>query len=135
MPVNQRIKNLLDSLNINQGDFAQNIGVTPQGISKTIKGDSKPSFDMLESIMRVYPDLNANWLLTGAGEMWLSKQNIQIRESFDRVDDPPVGYGRAKKEDQIAILIDDIARKNRQLENCEQELNRLKNGGSPVYGQ
>lgn len=47
--------------------FSYSIGVTPSVISDIVgKRKNKPSFGTIEKIIHVHPDLNLNWLFTGA---------------------------------------------------------------------
>ena len=56
--------------------FAQNIGVSEGNIRGYIKG-VVPKADVLEKIVRYY-DLDADWLLTGRGEMRKTKRAVCV---------------------------------------------------------
>ena len=43
--------------------------------------DNKPSYDIIHDISMKFPALNMNWLLTGRGDMFLSKNALQVSES------------------------------------------------------
>lgn len=68
--VNERIKELIFSLEISQSEFSTSIKITKSTINGIIKGTHLPSFKVVQSILLKYPSLNANWLLTGVGEKW-----------------------------------------------------------------
>lgn len=69
--VNERILYLIENqCNGNQKKFSEKINFAPQVIYNIVSGrKSKPSFDVLNSILLSFVDLNSEWLLTGKGEM------------------------------------------------------------------
>ncbi|MDL2279047.1 helix-turn-helix domain-containing protein [Desulfovibrio sp. OttesenSCG-928-G11] len=67
----KRLKEFTDTTGKNQEDLARAAGVTPQAISGVMK-KSFPKADTLEGWAREL-DMNVNWLLTGRGEMFLSR--------------------------------------------------------------
>ena len=78
MNINERIQNIVDKMfNGNKSAFAKRIKIRPTTISNIIGRDraSKPSSEILENIVFFIPELNADWLLTGKGEML--KQNSE----------------------------------------------------------
>lgn len=52
----------------NQAAFARSLGLSKQAVSKML-GGAIPSGGTLETLMRRYPLVRAEWLLTGRGEM------------------------------------------------------------------
>ena len=68
--MNARLQQFLAAENISQAQFAETIGVARASISHILSGRNKPSYDFLESMIRHYPSLNFEWLLTGRGKMY-----------------------------------------------------------------
>ena len=68
--MNTRLQQFLSAENISQAQFAETIGVARASISHILAGRNKPGFDFLESMIRHYPNLNFEWLLTGRGQMY-----------------------------------------------------------------
>lgn len=68
--MNSRLQQFLNAENINKAQFAENIGVARASVSHIIAGRNKPGCDFLMSMMRKYPELNIEWLLTGQGTMY-----------------------------------------------------------------
>lgn len=58
--------------------FADKIGVNRATISHILSGRNKPSIDFLEKLLYVYPEVNANWLITGIGYMQVKKEDKQV---------------------------------------------------------
>jgi len=65
----ERILALLKEKQISATKLADIIDVQRSSISHLLSGRNKPSFDFIEKILRAYPDLDAQWLITGKGEM------------------------------------------------------------------
>ena len=60
--------------------LADNIGVNRATISHILSGRNKPSIDFLQKLLSSYPELNANWLISGVGDM---KENQKQNEEKD----------------------------------------------------
>ena len=73
--MNARLQQFLIAENISQAQFAETIGVARASISHILSGRNKPGFDFLESMIRHYPNLNFEWLLTGRGKMYTNAQS------------------------------------------------------------
>ncbi len=73
-----RLKNWMESEGLKPSQLADNIGVNRATISHILSGRNKPSIDFLEKLLHVYPELNANWLITGIGYMQTKKQEKQV---------------------------------------------------------
>ena len=73
MTIGNRLKEAVSSLNINQTEFARQIGISPGNISDLIKGRVKPSSDTLAQIFNRY-HINIAWLLTGKGSMFIKEK-------------------------------------------------------------
>lgn len=71
MLINERLKQLVNALNLNNNSFAKAIGVNPVVTFNVLEGrKSKPSFELLEKIIFTFDNINLYWLLKGEGEMF-----------------------------------------------------------------
>lgn len=70
--MNTRIAQLIEYLGIQQGRFAEQIGVTPAGVTHVLKGRNRPSLEMVMNILESFPQVSTEWLLFGRGEMFRS---------------------------------------------------------------
>ena len=77
----KRLKNWMESEGLKPSQFADNIGVNRATISHILSGRNKPSIDFLQKLLRVYSNLNANWLITGIGYMNTQKEAKQVKYS------------------------------------------------------
>ncbi|NOJ73564.1 helix-turn-helix domain-containing protein [Paenibacillus alvei] len=62
--IGYRIKCIRKENNLNQSQFAKNIGISQGNLSEIEMGNSNPSAETLRSI-RIQYNVNLNWLLTG----------------------------------------------------------------------
>lgn len=67
-----RINLVLQAKNISARQFAEEIGIQPSGMSHIMSGRNKPSLEFVAKVIRRYPEIDANWLLMGRGEMYAS---------------------------------------------------------------
>lgn len=58
--------------NITARQFAEEIGIQPSGMSHIMGGRNNPSLDFVAKVLRRYPEIDANWLILGRGEMYSS---------------------------------------------------------------
>ncbi|MCF8359255.1 MAG: hypothetical protein K9H26_10880 [Prolixibacteraceae bacterium] len=69
--IHDRIKLIISHFKMNNNSFAHKIGLTSSTVINNITGGrmSKPSFDVLSMILSAYKEIDANWLITGNGNM------------------------------------------------------------------
>lgn len=72
-----RINLILRAKNITARQFAEEIGIQPSGMSHILSGRNNPSLDFVTKVIRRYPEIDANWLLLGRGEMYASQSASQ----------------------------------------------------------
>ncbi|MBT9395324.1 hypothetical protein KLP40_19310 [Hymenobacter sp. NST-14] len=80
LTVNQRIQHLIDNLEKgSQAAFARKIGVRTGTIGDILgKRQSKPGYEILAKIVAAYPELRADWLLGGDGDMLKRDPNMMM---------------------------------------------------------
>ena len=66
-----RINLILKAKNITARQFAEEIGIQPSGMSHIMSGRNNPSLEFVNKVVRRYPEIDANWLLLGRGEMYM----------------------------------------------------------------
>ena len=85
MTVIERFQQIISSLNLSAGTFADQIGVSPGTISHILSGRNKyPSTEVILRIHETFPQINLNWLLTGEGESGLDQVNSEPIESTSK---------------------------------------------------
>lgn len=83
MEIRERIQYIVtDLFDGSRRSFALKIGIVPGTVDNVLGSRaSKPSVEMLEKIMENIDGMNAEWLLTGKGEM--RKNELNIKKEID----------------------------------------------------
>ena len=74
--MNDRLQQFLAAENITQADLAETIKVTPASVSHILNGRNKPGYDFIMNMMKRYPELNVEWLLSGKGKMYKNVRTL-----------------------------------------------------------
>ena len=78
--MHSRLKYWMEMEALKSSKLADIIGVNRATISHILSGRNKPSIDFLQKLLSSYPELNANWLISGVGDM---KENQKQNEEKD----------------------------------------------------
>lgn len=113
----ERILALLKEKQISATKLADIIDVQRSSISHILSGRNKPSFDFIEKILMAYPDLNAQWLITGKGEMYTHQKSL-FNEDFQSSVKPK---NLTSRESHIQNKVDD----NIELNKSETDKSNL----------
>lgn len=84
-----RIKKLMDYMGITASELADSIGVQRSNVTHVLKGRNKPSFQFIEKLLQIYPNVNAKWLLLGNGSM-LEGVATKSATLFDSIQEPKI---------------------------------------------
>lgn len=87
----ERLQKFMKGKGYSANAFAEEINVQPSSVSHVLSGRNNPSYDFITKILLRFKELNADWLLTGRGEMYKSVYQTNIFQQ-----NPPL-----KKEDPI----------------------------------
>jgi transcriptional regulator with XRE-family HTH domain len=68
-----QIKEILSREHLSSSQFADKIGVQRSSISHVLSGRNKPGFDFIHKVLKAFPEINGDWLITGDGEMYKRK--------------------------------------------------------------
>jgi len=79
----ERIKTFLADQNLSAKEFAEKIGVQASSISHIITGRNKPSVELLQKMLRHYPEFDVYWLLTGKNEFRTKHSEESDRNVLD----------------------------------------------------
>ena len=72
--MNRRFQTILDLESLSPAQLADRLGVQRSGISHILSGRNKPSFELLQRVVQSFPEISAEWLITGNGKP-LKEQN------------------------------------------------------------
>lgn len=130
--INDRIKMIVNQMfNGNTSEFERASKINPSTVKNIIGGRlTKPSYDVLEAIIRNNVLLSAEWLLRGEGEM-LKQSNIsQDEDSSQKKTDQDAEYWKHIALSNMEIMtlhVDDL---NARIKELEAEILNLKSNGS-----
>ncbi|MAM04991.1 MAG: transcriptional regulator [Flavobacteriales bacterium] len=69
-----RLKEWMNYKGVKSSEFALKIGVNKATISHILSGRNKPSTDFIYKLLLNYPELDANWLVVGKGNMLINNE-------------------------------------------------------------
>lgn len=78
----QKLRDLLEKEGLKPSQFAEMLGVNPAGISHLLAGRNKPGYDLLQKILRRFPQINPDWLLVDRGPMYREDSAAVPNEPF-----------------------------------------------------
>lgn len=82
MDIVDRLQEIIEYAGLNISSFAKAIGVVDQTIRGIVtQRRNKPGFDILAKILQTFTWVNAEWLITGKGEMIKQETNLKIEQS------------------------------------------------------
>ncbi len=86
----EQILKIIEFEGLTPAKFADEIGVQRSSISHILSDRNKPSYDFIIKVLNRFSGLNAEWLITGKGNMikndqTTQKQSIQ-KDLFDKID-------------------------------------------------
>lgn len=83
----ERLNRLIASEKLSPSKFAEIIGVQRSSISHMLSGRNKPSFDVIQLIIKKFPLISADWLIMGTGDMYRKPVQANL---FDQVQQPQI---------------------------------------------
>lgn len=78
MDIASRIQEVIRKNQLNAAKFADRIGVQRSNLSHVLTGRNKPGLDFIEKVLIEFPNIDANWLITGT-ESPTDKSNVTGR--------------------------------------------------------
>ena len=65
-----KLEFLLKNKGLNATSLARLLEIQPSGLSHILSGRNKPSFDLVVKILKVFPELNPDWLLLDSEQIF-----------------------------------------------------------------
>jgi len=75
---------LLTRLGYTATRLADDLGVQRSGISHILSGRNQPSYDFMVKLLSRFPDINAEWLILGKGNMYKSAKTTSESEITEK---------------------------------------------------
>lgn len=80
----ERIMQIMQSLNMNQQDFAKEIGISAGSLSSILKGRNNPTLNHVEAIIKRFPNISLDWLVKGEGDMYVNNADAGTSDNGGR---------------------------------------------------
>lgn len=74
----EKIEYLLRAGNYTATSLARLLDIQPSGLSHILSGRNKPSFDLVVKILRAFPDVNPDWLLLDADQVYRNPTTTEL---------------------------------------------------------
>lgn len=108
MTFSERFEKILIHLDLNKSVFSKEIGLNNNTtVSRIIKGDTKPSTNTLKLVIKRFPQIDYDWLLTGQGKMLVDNKNTKTKKNEDTTYKPTFfkENGNSASVDEISVHI------------------------------
>ena len=110
----ERIRKFMEYKGITPSELADSIGVQRSNVTHVLKGRNKPSFQFIEKMLQIYPDLNAKWLMLGTGSM-VDAPN-KTRTLFDQIAEEPIlQVPKEEKTEPKPIIEEPVMIENKEI--------------------
>ena len=85
--MHERLNDWMESKGLKASVLADRIGVNRATISHILSGRNQPSIDFFKKLLSTYPDINANWLISGIGYMHkkIEKKEVFVSKKIEKV--------------------------------------------------
>ncbi len=112
----ERLRRILESEQISPAKFADIIGVQRSSMSHILSGRNNPGYDFIYNLLLKYPHINADWLLTGRGDMYNTIQKrLEFSHGNDNKDINPDNSTEYRPENSIFEINKESESNNRTL--------------------
>jgi len=112
-----RIVKLLDTLNLSARQFDLSIGTGNGYTLRMQKNNASVGSDVIERIIKQYPQVNLVWLITGKGDMFTSqpeKKSIRSKAEIEAYINERINQ---KLSEEKKALLDEILKEIDDLDN------------------
>jgi len=86
----ERIREIMQEYNCSSSIFADKIGIQRSAVSHILSGRNRASIDVILKILKVFPQINTHWLLTGEGKM--TQLNLFEKETLTKEDTSNISF-------------------------------------------
>ncbi len=128
-----RIQKILKEEGMTAARFADEIGIQASSVSHFLSGRNKPSTDILARILDRFRGLNAEWLVTGRGNMYKDQdKNERISLETPNFSDKTSSVADLFSANSTETEIDEDLQANETTENTAESLKSPDSNASPV---
>jgi transcriptional regulator with XRE-family HTH domain len=105
--IHERFKKFLHHKELSQSEFSQITGYKERTLSNFLTGRVKyPKVDLIDAVIRYFPELNLFWLFTGEGEMFTTSENYNLNNEKLKLENAELKNELIKAQNRIIDLLD-----------------------------
>lgn len=127
----KRIKDYIDFKGINISAFEKSAGFSNGLFGGQLKRNRSIGIDKLENILKVYPDLNPNWVLTGRESMLLDPSDDMDTEWKCR--ERQIAHMLRHNHDEVIASLNNIVAAQQQTITMLEQLIKQNNGSETTW--
>ena len=106
----KRVQSFVEDTGETKNSLANKCGMAPQTFWRYVNGDNKITVSLIESLLEVFPDLSAEWLLRGEGEKY--KTDVPRDGDTEEIEDLRIELTKVHAErDELRQVVEDLKRK------------------------
>jgi transcriptional regulator with XRE-family HTH domain len=134
-----RIQLILKAKNLSPSQFADQISVQRSGVSHILSGRNNPSLDFILKVLKTYPEIDADWLLFGKGQMInipqtkeevlakpkeevITKVSVQPDLFAQVIDEPSISIAKASKAEKSEPIVSSASISEKVKEDIRPEI-------------
>lgn len=113
--MNNRLQQFLELENLTPARLADIIGVQRSGMSHILSGRNKPGFDFIHKLLIKFPDISADWFITGKGKPYKEMNRHNSTHSQDAIrhnTSPSVEIDKSDSAPSFDLPIQDVFEKS-----------------------
>lgn len=76
--IGERLMQIMSTKKVTKQNLANEINMNQTTVGRQLKGEQALSAKLLEGILNTFPDISAEWLLRGEGEMYRTKDEHEV---------------------------------------------------------
>ena len=116
--VYERIQRMLKNKRISGNELAKIIGISSTSVYNYLSGEVRAPLSFVSMILESFPDLSAEWLLRGEGEMFLPQKKSTYLEMAEKLHAPLM----ASEPSSLTAQVERLTQKQEEM---QSQLDRL----------
>ena len=123
LSINERIKRIVDYSGKTINHLSKELDVSQPALRSAVRGETYPGFDMLSKIIKNFPEVGIDWIMTGEGAMLKSDNPIATIETQNLDEGTPLlpveAWGGSLNGSSIAVLAEQCKKYNVPINNID----------------
>lgn len=115
----KRVQSFVEDTGETKNSLANKCGMAPQTFWRYVNGDNKITVSLIESLLEVFPDLSAEWLLRGEGEKY--KTDVPHEGDSEEIEDLRIELTKVHAErDELRQVVEDLKRQAKEWRESDE---------------